>query len=119
MNCKAVLQTAPKTFQGVVICDDCYRIVSRMVEKTKSEMQMVFLAYTDMLRVALVRGELRPPSAPPSGQMPAADLASAVKRLVENHGGRNGQQEVGTPSDSQVPGVRGNQDDPDGEVRGG
>jgi len=120
MNCKEELRTTPKTFQGVVICDTCYRIVSRMVEKTKAEIQMVFLAYTDMLRVALVRGELRPPPAVPLGQeMPSADLAAALKQLVEKRGGRNGNQADGAPGEDQVSGVRGNSNDADGEVHGG
>ena len=69
MNCKAAIDGAPRIFQGVLICDNCFKIVSHFVARTKSELQMVFLAYTDMLRVALVRGELRPPPAAPRGDI--------------------------------------------------
>lgn len=119
MNCREPITTAPRTFQGVVICETCFRIVSRMVERTKNEMQMVFLAYTDMLRVSLVRGELRPPLAVPARQeMSKTSLAQAIQSLARKVGQH---AEIGTETsgESSVPVVRSPENDSDGEVRDG
>ena len=75
-------------FQGVIVCSDCYKIVSHTVAKVKKELQMLFLTYTDMLRVALVRGEMRPavlPKDSPQGTS-REDFISAIKDLGAKHG---------------------------------
>lgn len=89
-NCSKAL---PKqfVFQGVVICEDCYKIVSHVVQRTKRELSMLFLVYTDMLRAALIKGELRPPVLPPDAGkgMPLTELTQAIK----NMGGGNGKDQ--------------------------
>lgn len=54
-NCKDDIRK-PRRFQDVVICDNCFKLASHYVKKTRTEMEMIFLTYTDMLRVALVKG---------------------------------------------------------------
>lgn len=83
-NCKDDIRK-PRRFQDVVICDNCFKLASHYVKKTRTEMEMIFLTYTDMLRVALVKGELRPPPSPPDGTLPRRDFAEALQRLGANH----------------------------------
>jgi len=117
MNCGERLPEPPHVFQGVLICKDCYKMVSHFVEKTKKEMQQLFLVYTDMLRVALVKGELRPPPAPPGKEMPPLELAKAFQRLVEKIGGARDNASKRAHGNGQVCEVRvDNERDPNGET---
>jgi hypothetical protein len=88
LNCGNKLPNPPKVFQGVLICDGCFKIVSHCVQRTKQELNMLFTVYADMLRVALVKGELRPPPPAPAGKtMPPAELTRAFKRMAQKFGG--------------------------------
>jgi len=117
INCKSKLPEKPFVFQGVVICENCFKVVSHCVQKTKKELNMLFLVYTDMLRAALVKGELHFPPAVPEGQeMPVAEFSRAFTRLVEKIGGRNAQTEKGPNGKGQVPELRVDDRDADGQV---
>ena len=83
MNCNELLQKESHTFQGVVICHSCFQMVNHFIQRTKNELDMLFLVYTDMLRTALIKGELRPPKAPSNGQnMPPIELSKAFRRAI-------------------------------------
>lgn len=60
-NCKERLNDKKQVFQGVIICDNCYKLVSHAIKRTQGELKMLFLVYTDMIRVGLLKGEFRPP----------------------------------------------------------
>jgi len=117
-NCRAPL-TEQHVFQGVIICSDCYKIVSHAVQRTKKELHMLFLTYTDMLRVALVKGELRPPVLPSTNAkkgMPMDEFAAAFKSLGDLHG--QGQRpEAG--GESGVHPLRDGTQDQDRQARAG
>ena len=82
----------PHVWQGVTICENCFKIVSHVIAKTKEEMQQVFLLYTDMIRVALVKGELRPPKLPQQRKMPQNVFRDALKNAAEKLGVKDGTQ---------------------------
>lgn len=96
----------PHVWQGVTICENCFKIVSHVIKKTKEEMQQVFLLYTDMLRVALVKGELRPPVLPKGKQMPQDVFRDALKGVAEKLGARDGTQTKPSNGNGRVPVVR-------------
>lgn len=101
-NCKENLSGKRQVFQGVIVCDNCYKLVSHAIKRTQGELKMLFLVYTDMIRVGLLKGEFRPPVMPPPGKsMPPYELAKALKEMAIR-GGENEKD-----SDSQVPHVRG------------
>jgi hypothetical protein len=114
-NCK---EGMPKqyVFQGVVICEKCFTIVSRCVERAKKEMEMLFLTYTDMLRVALVKGEMNFPVLPKGTRMPRSEMEAALQAAASRIGGDNAQ---GPPSQGEgdLHIMRGFEIGPDGEVQ--
>jgi len=119
-NCKQPLPESPRVFQGVIICHDCFKIVSHYIQRTQNELKMLFTVYTDMLRVALVKGELRPPPAPPPGkEMPPKAFSDAFKKMAERFGGLHGQEEKGTDGEGQVSELRLDDGGPSGGVPGG
>lgn len=79
-NCKSVLKQQ-HVFQGVIVCEDCFKMVSHTIEKTKKELSMLFLVYTDIVRAALVKGEFRPPTMPPDGRMAPSELSKALQQV--------------------------------------
>lgn len=83
-NCKEPLGDTTRVFQGVIICDTCFKIVSHTIERAKKELQMVFLTYTDTLRVALVKGELRPPVMPET-EVTREQFFGAVAQVGARH----------------------------------
>jgi hypothetical protein len=114
-NCK---QGMPKqyVFQGVVICEKCHTIVTRCVEKAQTELRMLFLTYTDMLRQALVKGEMNFPVLPKGARMPQGEMEAALQKAASRIGGLDAKG-LATEGDGKVPMVRGNEDDPNGEVQ--
>lgn len=94
-NCKERLNGKKQVYQGVIICDNCYKLVSHAIKKAQGELKMLFLVYTDMIRVGLLKGEFRPPV-----------ISSLAARGGENE--KNG--------DSPVSNVPGNANDSDGEI---
>lgn len=122
MKCINCGGTTDRSFswQGLIICEECFKIVSHVIEKTKREMQQVFLLYTDMVRVALIKGELRPPVLPKEKTMPANVFQEALKRAAERLGEKHGTKAKRSDSDSSVSEVR---DAPQGDdgvsVQGG
>ena len=74
---------------------------------------MLFLVYTDMIRVGLLKGEFRPPVMPPPGKtMPPSELARELRGMVAR-GGDN--EKNGNSSVLELPGE---ENDTDGEVYG-
>lgn len=113
-NCKDALNDKKQVFQGVLICDNCYKLVSHAIKRTQGELKMLFLVYTDMIRVGLLKGEFRPPVMPPPGTtMPPSELAKAMQRMAIR-GGENARN-----SDGPVLDVPGHEDGPDGAVHDG
>ena len=104
INCGGVVDRS-FSWQGLIICEDCFKIVSHVIEKTKREMQQVFLLYTDMVRVALIKGELRPPILPKEKQMPPSVFQDALKHAAERLGERYGTKAKQSYSGSSMPEV--------------
>lgn len=114
-NCGKKL-TQQHVFQGVIICTDCFKMVSHALERTKAELQMLVTVYTDMIRVALVQGKFRPPPAVPAGEMmPPMELSRAFERLAK----RTGVKDAQAASEGEVQELRDGDDRPDGEVQRG
>jgi len=110
-NCKEQLDGKRQVFQGVVICGNCYKLVSHSIKKTQGELKMLFLVYTDMIRVGLLKGEFRPPVMPAPGKtMPPSELAKAMQEMAK-HGEKDAKD-----SESPVPGVSGDKNPADGEI---
>jgi len=94
-NCKDPLNSKRQVFQGVLICDNCYKLVSHAIKRTQGELKMLFLVYTDMVRVGLLKGEFRPPVLPSSGKsMPPQELAKALQEMAKR-GVSNGRDSNG------------------------
>jgi hypothetical protein len=91
MNCSAPLKEQ-QLFQGVLVCADCKKMATHFLQKAKNEAHMLVVAYADMLRVALIKGQLRPPVLPKEPVMPKRDLADALKAMVERIEGPNGDR---------------------------
>ncbi len=101
-NCKDPLKGQRQVFQGVIICDNCYKLVSHAIKRTQGELKMLFLVYTDMIRVGLLKGEFRPPVLPSSGKsMPPHELTKVLQEMAKR-GANNGKN-----SNSTVPDVPG------------
>jgi hypothetical protein len=102
-----------QVFQGVIICDNCYKLVSHAIKRTQGELKMLFTVYTDMIRVGLLKGEFRPPVMPAPGKtLPQSELAKAMQEMAKR-GDDNAQNSKGP-----VPDVSGDKDDTDGAVHG-
>ena len=112
-NCKESLNGRRQVFQGVIICDNCHKMVSHTVKRTQEELKMLFLVYTDMIRVGLLKGEFRPPVLPSTGKsLPPNELSKAIREMAK----RGAENEKN--SDGPVHGVSGDKDSPHGAVRG-
>lgn len=96
----------PHVWQGVTICENCFKIVSHVIAKTKEEMQQVFLLYTDMIRIALVKGELRPPKMPTQKTMPTNVFRDALKNAADKLGVKDGTKTKPSNGNGRVPVVR-------------
>lgn len=111
INCGEEI-TRTHVWQGIQICSNCFKIVSHTIAKTKKEMQQVFLLYTDMIRVALIKGELRPPVLPDTKTMPPDIFKDALKKAIDRVGVKHGKETKPSNSNSAMPKV------PDGTHRG-
>lgn len=58
MNCKKNPSVA--IFEGVMICNDCNRIVEVVLERRRRELAALDKLYRDKLRVTLLEGKLSP-----------------------------------------------------------
>lgn len=114
-NCGKQLEKQ-HVFQGVIICTDCFKMVSHALQRTQNELKMLITVYTDMIRAALVQGRFRPPPAVPAGEMmPPMELSRAFDRLAKRTGAKDAQ----ATSESEVQPLRDGEDSPDGEVQRG
>jgi hypothetical protein len=116
-NCKKRLKRQ-QVFQGVVICDDCFKMISHVIKRTKKELSMLFLVYTDMLRVSLLKGEFNFSPAV-DGEMPPVELAKALQQVAKKMEKKDGSATKGTDGEGAVPELQLDDDSADGEVRGG
>lgn len=83
VNCRNTFEGRPCIFQGVMLCKSCFYLVDHVIKRAQNELKLLFLTYTDMLRVALVRGELRPPKLPDGKTMPRDALFKGLSKLRE------------------------------------
>ena len=83
VNCRNTFEGRPCIFQGVMLCKSCFRLVDHVIKRAQNEMKLLFLTYTDMIRVALVKGELRPPRLPNEKEMPKDELFKGISKLRE------------------------------------
>jgi hypothetical protein len=114
-NCK---EGMPKqfVFQGVVICEKCHTIVTRAVERAQTELKMLFLTYTDMLRQALVEGKMNFPVLPKGTRMPRSEMEAALQKAASRIGGDDAQGQE-TEGEGGLSIMRGFEVGPDGEVQ--
>lgn len=113
-NCKDPLRGKRHVFQGVIICDNCFKLVSHAIQRTQKELKMLFLVYTDMIRVGLLKGEFRPPVMPPAGKkLPHSELAKAMQEMA-----KKGLGDEGASQDTVHP-LRRDQVNADGKVFSG
>lgn len=117
-NCKAPL---PKqfVFQGVVICERCHKIVSHLVQRSRKELEMLFLTYTDMLRVALIKGEMNFPVLPKSKRMPGNEMQRALHEMALKIGEEHEGERSAPDSDHPLSALWRATTDPNGAVHGG
>lgn len=101
VNCHNTFEGRPYIFQGVMLCAACYRLVDHVIKRAQNELRLLFITYTDMLRVALVRGQLRPPKLPNGKTMPKDELFKGLSKLREVIRAHN--QEVPTDESSVRP----------------
>lgn len=60
VNChKDVEPDQAKMFAEVLVCPDCYIVAERLYERGNKELRMMLTVLKEMLRVALVKGELQ------------------------------------------------------------
>lgn len=83
VNCHNTFEGRPHIFQGVMLCKACFRLVDHVISRAQRELKLLFLTYTDMIRVALVKGELRPPRLPSGKEMPKDALFKGLSKLRE------------------------------------
>jgi len=114
-NCNAPL---PKqfVFQGVVICEKCHKIVSHLVQRARKELEMFFLTYTDMLRVALLKGEMNFPVLPKTKRMPGNEMQRAIYEMLSKMGAGDEAERSAPNSEGALPELQGDQTRADGEV---
>lgn len=58
MNCKK--HPSITVFEGVMICEDCSKMVQVILDRRKKELVMLGTLYRDKLRLTLLEGKLRP-----------------------------------------------------------
>ncbi len=64
-NCyQPIADDQVRAFQGVRICGNCARMVQRALDKMQKQLKFMTDMYNEVLRVALVKGELRFPELP-------------------------------------------------------
>lgn len=81
-NCgKALLRKEDvQTFQKVICCSDCYKIVTNAFERAVKLTGTVLDLYKESLRMALVRQQAHLPVLP-RGEMPMTELAASMNIL--------------------------------------
>lgn len=117
-NCKAPLPQQ-FVFQGVVICERCHKIVSHLVQRSRKELEMLFLTYTDMLRVALVKGEMNFPVLPKSKRMPGNEMQRAMHEMALKIGEEHEGDRPEVEGDHPLSALWRATTDLDGAVQGG
>lgn len=60
VNChKDVAPEQAKMFAEVLVCPDCYIVAERLFERGNKELRMMLTVLKEMIRLALVKGELQ------------------------------------------------------------
>ncbi len=60
VNCHKDIEPAEaKMFAEVLVCPDCYIIAERLFERGNKELRMMLTVLKEMIRLALVKGELQ------------------------------------------------------------
>lgn len=113
-NCKEHVGEFPKAFQGVIICVKCHRIVTHLADKARKQYEAYLLTYFDVLRVALVKGQLDLPQIPKEANMPMNDFAKAMREM----GGRIANEASTKASEGPVRTLQGGEAGGHGTVPG-
>jgi hypothetical protein len=81
MNCtnckKELLSGQAAVFHDVIICLDCHKMATTIMERAKAQVKMMLLVYADILRVALIKGTLQFPELPVE-QLTIPDIMKGV-----------------------------------------
>jgi hypothetical protein len=60
VNChKDIESSEAKMFAEVLVCPDCYVVAERLFERGNKELRMMLVVLKEMIRLALVKGELQ------------------------------------------------------------
>ena len=82
MNCKKdVPQDEAKLFAQCFVCPDCFTMAERIVEHGQRELQQLLTTLKELVRLAIVRGELSFSELPPD--MPTTDRTSVIDAIAE------------------------------------
>ncbi len=93
-NCGKALvsQDDIQTFQRVVCCKDCFKIVTNAYDKAVRLVDSVLSLYKESLRMALIKKQAHLPTVP-QGEMPMGELQASMNMLeVLRANGAKGQQ---------------------------
>jgi NMD protein affecting ribosome stability and mRNA decay len=66
VNCGA--SRPPKLWEGLPVCENCYKIVDHAWARARRETDMMLSLYREALRESLASGNLRPPVLPGEGE---------------------------------------------------
>src|ERR1700735_4174059 len=59
LNCKKPVEPADaKTFAGVFVCADCYKLAARFEQRGEQELRHLLVLQREAIRIALVEGRL-------------------------------------------------------------
>lgn len=114
INCKERVGDHPKAFQGVIICMKCHRIVTHLADKARKQYQACLFTYFEVLRVALVKGQLDLPQIPKEADMPMEAFAKAMEEM----GGRIANDSKKTSGENKVRPLRSGEAGEHGAVPG-
>jgi hypothetical protein len=94
-NCgKQLLHAADiHTFQSVLCCVDCNKIVTHSYEKAERLIKHVLALYKESLRVALIKKQAHLPNIP-EGSMPMGELPAAMNMLKVLHANGAKEQQI-------------------------
>ena len=84
VNChKDIEPDEAKMFAEVLVCPDCYVIAERLYERGNKELRIMLTELKEMIRLALVKGELQFMQQQTEEQTPSEDMMKRFARLAQ------------------------------------
>lgn len=86
MNCKQeVAPDEAKFFAECFLCPSCYLIAERTMQQGQRELHYLLLSLKELLRLAIIRGELRLPPAAESTTERKMNVVDTLVELAQHH----------------------------------